>query len=354
MRWKLPKGLVKIGMGKTASLLRAELESFAEAHQLTPREQDVVYLLLQGKGAVQRIAQELGLSQNTIHNHFKSIFRRTKTNSKAGLLALFIEQTMRHQAQLLPFVRRPTVLVADSQDATREALRASLREHGLRTLEQSDMELIDVDAAPGVDAAIARARGGVDGADAISRILHENARRKPFFIMADAPDGETQQRWLGQGAAGVFDHETPADELVFAILRHVTQSPYDRSRLERVDTDLAAQLDHRIHADIDNLGFGGAFLKVDDANMDSSATLRVGKRLHLEFALNGGAPGIGVEGEVRWTRSRSRPAKPAGVGVRFVDMQDSQRLSLERYVRQHKLETLGGWRSQGGPPRRHA
>ena len=109
-------------MSGVASLLRAELDGFSRRYELTPREYDVVFLLVHGHSTVSQIADRLGLSQNTIHNHFKNVFRRTGTNSKAGLLALFIREAMGRQAEMAPFIKRPRVLLVEPDPGTRNAL----------------------------------------------------------------------------------------------------------------------------------------------------------------------------------------------------------------------------------------
>lgn len=338
-------------MENASSLLRGELDSFAETHQLTPREQDVVYLLLCGTATVQRIAETLGLSQNTIHNHFKSIFRRTKTNSKAALLALFIEQAMTHQAQMIPFVRRPEVLLVDVADVSggeAGGLSAALQRRGMRALELDNVSVVADEVIQRADAVVAQARSGPTGAELTESLLGRNAGGTAIFIVGDA-DEAAQKAWRAAGVTEIFARDVASDEVVFAVLEKVIQSSYDHNRLVRVDTELKANVDRRFTAGIDNIGFGGAFLSLADEELTSTGPLRVGRRVHLEFEL-GSTAGMGVEGEVLWLRNRSRPAKPAGVGVRFLDLSESQRQQLQSYVRRSKLQTLAPWDSQPARP----
>lgn len=338
-------------MGNISSLLRSELDTFAETHQLTPREQDVVYLLLCGTATVQLIAGALKLSPNTIHNHFKSIFRRTKTNSKAALLALFIDQTMTHQAQMIPFVRRPNVLLIDVADVAKGAhggLASTLQRRGIKVLEQGNPSDVDAELIQRADAVVAQARSGPTSAELTDALLQRNTAKRPIFIIGDA-DETARAQWLQNGAVEVFARDVAPDEVLFAVLERVVQSSYDHNRLVRVDTELEANVDRQYKVGLDNIGFGGAFLKLDNEQLDGSGSLRVGRRVHLEFQLNGGG-GIGVEGEVRWTRNRSRPAKPSGVGIRFLDLSDGQRQQLQSYVRRSKLESLGPWDSRPARP----
>ena len=120
------------------SLLRSELERFADRYELTAREYDVVFLLLSGLSTVSLIAERLGLSQNTVHNHFKNVFRRTGTNSKAGLLALFLKDAIGHQASLQPFIKRPSVLLLEPDARVRANIRDVLQARNMRVEEETD------------------------------------------------------------------------------------------------------------------------------------------------------------------------------------------------------------------------
>jgi DNA-binding NarL/FixJ family response regulator len=120
------------------SLLRSELERFADRYELTAREYDVVFLLLSGLSTVSLIAERLGLSQNTVHNHFKNVFRRTGTNSKAGLLALFLKDAIGHQASLQPFIKRPSVLLLEPDARVRANIRDALQARNMRVEEETD------------------------------------------------------------------------------------------------------------------------------------------------------------------------------------------------------------------------
>jgi DNA-binding NarL/FixJ family response regulator len=120
------------------SLLRSELERFADRYELTAREYDVVFLLLSGLSTVSMIAERLGLSQNTVHNHFKNVFRRTGTNSKAGLLALFLKDAIGHQASLQPYIKRPSVLLLEPDPRVRANIRDALQARNMRVEEEGD------------------------------------------------------------------------------------------------------------------------------------------------------------------------------------------------------------------------
>jgi DNA-binding CsgD family transcriptional regulator len=60
--------------------------SRVKALPLSPRERQVLWKLLSGRGEKQ-IAGEMRLSQNTVHHYVKAIYRRLRVSSRAELLA---------------------------------------------------------------------------------------------------------------------------------------------------------------------------------------------------------------------------------------------------------------------------
>jgi DNA-binding CsgD family transcriptional regulator/PAS domain-containing protein len=63
------------------------LESFCARHRLSPREEDVVTLLLQGLTTVD-MADQLGISAHTVRDHLKRLYRKTGARSRSELLSL--------------------------------------------------------------------------------------------------------------------------------------------------------------------------------------------------------------------------------------------------------------------------
>lgn len=63
------------------------LEAFCTRHSLTPREQEVIGLLLEGLGTSQ-MADRLSISEHTIRDHLKRLYRKTGTRSRSELLSV--------------------------------------------------------------------------------------------------------------------------------------------------------------------------------------------------------------------------------------------------------------------------
>jgi DNA-binding CsgD family transcriptional regulator len=66
------------------------VEKLSAESKLSPRETQLLKVLVIKADRTDAIAKHLGLSEHTVNNHLKSIFERTGTHSKAEILRRFI------------------------------------------------------------------------------------------------------------------------------------------------------------------------------------------------------------------------------------------------------------------------
>jgi len=187
------------------TLLRSELDRFADKHELTAREYDVVFLLLSGLSTVAQIADRLGLSQNTVHNHFKNVFRRTATNSKAGLLSLFLKDAFGRQVGIQPFIKRPSVLLIEPDAKARTTIHDALTARNMRVEEEADPQrVVQRIGELKTDVVIVDlALTGTNGNSLVTEIVQRYG--KSPIILLTTSDGTTSRReWMERGATGVF------------------------------------------------------------------------------------------------------------------------------------------------------
>jgi DNA-binding CsgD family transcriptional regulator len=62
------------------------VEDFASHYRLSPREREVLLLLVQGLDTV-ALADRLGISPHTVRDHLKNVFRKTSNRSRSELLS---------------------------------------------------------------------------------------------------------------------------------------------------------------------------------------------------------------------------------------------------------------------------
>lgn len=75
-------------LGKT--FFERSISQYVRRQNLSEREKEVFTLLLSGATSSEKIASLLGVSRNTIRNHFQNIFYKTRTSSKTELLVQFV------------------------------------------------------------------------------------------------------------------------------------------------------------------------------------------------------------------------------------------------------------------------
>jgi DNA-binding NarL/FixJ family response regulator len=326
-------------------LLRVELDHFSARHRLTAREQDVVFLLASGCTTVPQIAGHLGLSENTVHNHFKNVFRRTRTNSKAALLSLFLNEALSRHAGLEPFVRRPRVLLVEPDRQERGRIASGLRARGMHVVEEQTAEAtLDRLGRSAADVLIAddecRDREGRSLVTLASRL---QAPRPTVLALTDPHRDAAHVH----GAVETFRRPVSADRLAFSVAEHCVESEYVRSRFLRVETELPARVEGTGDAQVANLGFGGAFLVLPEQALAEPSRFPIGSRVQVSFELEDRRP-VQVQGEVRWRRASSRPASRAGLGIEFTDIGDESRDAVEEFVRSRRLASF---LPAGGPLR---
>lgn len=70
----------------------AKKKSFFECYNLTPREQEIFFLIIEGK-TTKEIGDALFISPGTAKNHVLSIFKKTKVHSRILLMTKYLEFT---------------------------------------------------------------------------------------------------------------------------------------------------------------------------------------------------------------------------------------------------------------------
>jgi len=81
------QGAVLALMQPVGSNSALRVDALASSHGLSPREQEVVGLLIQGQTTV-AMADQLGISPHTVRDHLKHLYRKTGTSSRSELLGL--------------------------------------------------------------------------------------------------------------------------------------------------------------------------------------------------------------------------------------------------------------------------
>jgi DNA-binding CsgD family transcriptional regulator len=320
--------------------LASHVRSFARNASLTPREQDVLLLLATGTCSVGELARALGIKANTINNHLKGIFERTGVASKAELLAvLFADATARHASTQL-FVRPPRVLVAERGPKEQQALEEQLERHGLSVQRVADA------SRPLTYEEVMRMRVDVVVADEkvarplLPRYSHEEGGGElgnaPGYVVLGNTMSNNEASY---GRFAWLRRPVGNDRIVFATLETSLASPYERSRLIRVPTDVSAILGGTLWSRLSNLSYGGAFIELAHEHMRDPRYAELGTTVQLTFELSPREP-IQAQATVLWRREAPGSAHAAGCGVRFDSVSAESTERIQQYVRSARLASL--------------
>lgn len=72
------------------------LAAFSERYSLTPRERDVLSAVCSSEETIQCIADDMGISLRALQKHLTSIYRKSDTQSRAGLCSAALTESLEH------------------------------------------------------------------------------------------------------------------------------------------------------------------------------------------------------------------------------------------------------------------
>lgn len=317
--------------------LRDDLHRFVEHYGLTPREHDLLFMLVTSDGRVPGIAKSMRLSPNTVHNHFKNLYRRTRTTSKSDLVALLYRHLLAQRSKDRFYIRRPRVLLLGAVRSARRDLESTLERCGMHVMADDDEERARLHVHQrAVDVVVARA--GDCRLLAAGRVEAEGEGLDPnALVVAMTQDalGAVRDRWL------VLPRLAGIEHLVFSILEGWIGSPYEISRLRRVQVEMEARVNEQLPGRLADLGLGGAFVWLSPHQLRAHRELRVGSNLDLEVLLPNGRPTV-IGAEVVWMRPQERPWRPSGLGLKFSEQEGESLESVRSFVRTRKVRQLLG------------
>jgi DNA-binding NarL/FixJ family response regulator len=129
--------------------LAVSMEEFSKLYTFSQREKEVIEALISAGNSEDAIAKELGVTRNTVRNHFQNIFEKAKCNSKSELMAKFINRIFDNQIL--------KVLIIEDQKVESELLRRMLEKlslkadiaddgaSGLKMFKDNDYDLVITD-----------------------------------------------------------------------------------------------------------------------------------------------------------------------------------------------------------------
>jgi DNA-binding NarL/FixJ family response regulator len=335
-----PSSLPKF-KGQVESVFEKEFHGFTAQCRLSKRESDIVLALIRNVTNSEDIARILGISTHTVNNHLKSIFEKTGTKSKTEILSSFLSYTAEFFESKQLLVRKPRILVLDSDLASCERVAKGLAEWGFKTY-----SLLDAHRLPEylgkypIDCVVCSLELKDSSGLAVLKNLRRNYTNWPHFVLA-APSKQTAEPWsleeaLHAGASGVLLQPLDIDILGKTILSHLADVN-DRDRFLPESSTPPIVIDDSSADEETQIGFGGAFVPMEN-NPETLAQLGIGSIVDLTVVpATGRQETLRVKGQVVWKRSTETRGLRSGVGIRFVTMSDKDQIVFDRYLRENDV-----------------
>jgi DNA-binding NarL/FixJ family response regulator len=323
------------------SLMEKLLHQFASENGLSPRETEVFCLLANRAVSLKEIASELKLSPNTVNNHFKSIFGKTKTNSRTDLLASLLRFSFVRAQNCKYLHKRPNVLVLDDEPDICEILNEGLTLRGLRVHCFTD-SLKALEALPKLRLDVVVCDIRMPGMDGI-RFLQEVRKIYPYFpgilFVSGFSKNQPESQLMDMGAIALLEKPIDMDRLFYLIMEQFIEDRYERNRYLRVDSKIPVTVDSAFSLQVDNIGYGGVFIPFSNAggSTDRLAAFQPGEVVSFQFSLDQGERTVRVKGEVVWKRETRQGELEPGIGVKFLDLTDQDREWIRDFVRLKRI-----------------
>jgi DNA-binding NarL/FixJ family response regulator len=340
MAIRKPSALPKF-KAQVESVFEQEIVGFTAQCRLSKREADIVLSLIRNVTNSEDIARILGISTHTVNNHLKSIFEKTGTKSKTEILSSFLTYTAEFFESKQLLVRKPCVLVLDSDLASCERIAQGLAERGFKTY-----SLLDAHRLPEylgkypIDCVVC----SLELKDSTGLNVLKNLRRHhtnwPHFILA-APSKQTSEPWsleeaLHAGASSVLLQPLELDLLIKTILTQLADVS-DRERFLPESSTAPIVIDETNSGEETQIGFGGAFVPMEN-KAETLAQLGIGSIVDLTVVpATGRRETLRVKGQVVWKRSTESRGLRSGVGIRFMTMSEKDQLVFERYLKENDV-----------------
>lgn len=328
--------------------MRQEVNEFASSFGLSPRETEVFDLLTNKIVHFKEIAQHLKLSPSTVNNHFKSIFEKTKTNSKSELLAAFLRHVLNQLNHCKALARKPQVLVIDDEPGICDIIVEELTQRGVKAYGMSDpAEALKALATMKLDVVISDLR--MPNMDGIA-LLKEIRKTHHYFPSVMFVSGYTSRQTLDQvmdmGAVALLEKPIDMNKLFATVMEQYIEDVHDKSRILGVDERIPSVINGQLKLTIGGIGFGGAFIPLELADGNSvarqdlgSKIMEIGNLVSFWFHLDDdrGSEPIKATGEVVWRRDECRDGLQAGIGIKFVQLSEGDLDRVRDYARLNRI-----------------
>jgi DNA-binding CsgD family transcriptional regulator len=292
------------------------LESIFSDAALTPRELELIAMLVDGEAATRPVSQRLKISESTVRNHIDNISRKTGLGGKVEILSRVADELLTWLTRVAVVWRPPEAVVWDLPESLGEAVTSTLRQAG-----------IQVRVADGV---------GWPAVHFVGWDWERSSEQKRGVVVAMTSRADLH-RTTPEGADLVCALPVDARSLVStfeAAASRLATAPSGLRRSFRADLPRPVIVGRTERLIATNLGEYGMFLKASDLRK-----FEIGKTFPFELDMGPSQP-LSGDARVVWMRELSTPRSPSGIGVEFVKLKAADRKRLTEMIQTSALLAL--------------
>lgn len=316
---------------------RPEFLQFTKRNKLSAREADVLAALINRLISNDEIGDAMGLSPNTVSNHLKNIYAKTKTNNKTELMCYFADFCLNHLDKAKRYAKVPKILIVDDEPDICTLVSAALDDHELQIETANDVHsALEIYKSFNPDIVISDIKmPGLTGIDFIRKIKLE-MKTNPLFFFITGYSEFTKEQCMAEGACDFIVKPFDFESLYKRIMENYIESADEKARYMGIDQTHFEQLSYRILRKFDTekaeVGFGGVFLPAKQS-LNKSVEKLMGAA--IKFPIEVDDQKIDVLGEVSWVRPEDSSSLQAGIGVKFTLLSDKDKNFLVNFAREN-------------------
>lgn len=317
--------------------LEKEIKRFCAQSNLTPRESEILTILVEGVVRIKDVADRLRLSPNTVNNHVNSIFMKTRTRSKSQLLAGILNHVAIELQKARFFRQTPRVLIVDRDAAAATAIAEVLESGEFRVAtvgtSAKALEILNQEKPRFVlaDLATLNERGN----QFVQAVASLRACSQVVFMGAGAGVNNRCEA-MDAGAIDLLNKPIDPGAILQVLMGHFIENDMDRSCYFEMEKQPAKAAIAEVQLTPQNLGVGGIFLSSEDLKRAFGTPVVIGDQIEFKIRLDRTMEPTPARGQVVWSRGAG---DSTSVGVRFMQLPEQMRERMASFLRENSIQS---------------
>jgi len=312
------------------------INEFVKKYNLTPREKDVITILLKNTVSTREISEELNISTYTVRNHFESIFKKTGCENKCDVALVLYNLVIDKLHGFSSFARVPKVLIIDDTLDLATSIKKGLVSHGLQVdISTNPLEGLEKIKNNRYDCIVSDVRmPEMDGRELLAEIKKIFPGWPNVIVMSGYQD-YSDMDLLDGGAVGFLKKPFEVEKL-FKLIRNYYIEDLDlRNRMLTDESSVKAVIKAKIDLGRSSIGRGGVFVPLEPYPRLKKCD--VGHVYDFKFESDFIPGQMRVTAEVVWKRMEG---EEPGVGLRFLTVTPLLENYLKTYVLENKVSSF--------------